>query len=324
MGGPGLAESPPMLRRVTLLLCLVPGAALAQTTTPGATTAAVASAATAPLPPAGLANRSNCADSTALSTWNIGTTITPVVANGDRWRLAVFSGSCDAANVPSAGGAATVFQDVVTNGSNTQFVTNLIPVATMASRSGVIDCAAANDVTIAICVYYIPGTGSTTAAQLASQGSFVFQLAKPPRPVITRVTPGDSQLAVSLVPGTTTSTETANTSISFSATCTPASGSGSSSTSGLSGAGTVTCGGLTNSVPYTVTALAFSRANNSSAVSDPAGPDGSTTPLPFLNFWQVYKDQGGVEQGGCSTGGVGALAPALALLGLLAVRRRRS
>lgn len=320
---PALQNRPPMLRRVTLLLCFVPGAALAQTTIPGVSTAAVATAAATPLPPAGYANRSNCADTTALSTWNVISTITPVVANGDKWRLAVFSGSCDTANIPSAGGAASVYQDVIATGT-IQSVTNVVPVATMATKSGVADCSAANDVTIAICVYYIPGAGSTATAQLASQGIFVFQLAKPPKPVITRVTPGDSQLAVSLVPGTVTSTETAITGISFSATCTPASGSGASSTSGLSGAGTVTCGGLTNSVPYTVTALAFSRANNSSPVSDTAGPDTSTTPLPFLNFWQVYKDQGGAEPGGCNTGGAGVLAPALALLGLLAVRRRRS
>jgi MYXO-CTERM domain-containing protein len=75
---------------------------------------------------------------------------------------------------------------------------------------------------------------------------------------------------------------------------------------------------------YTVTAQGFSQAGNAGFASAAAGPDASTTPLPFLNFWQVYKADGGVETGGCSTGQAGALAPALALLGLLAVRRRRS
>jgi uncharacterized protein (TIGR03382 family) len=311
-----------MLRRATLLLCLLPGAALAQTTV-GTPTAAVASATATPLPPAGYASRSNCADTTtAKATWNIASSITPTVANGDKWRLAVFSGSCDTANVPSAGGAASVYQDVLATGA-TQSLTNLVPVATMATKSGVLDCSAANDVTIAICVYFIPGSGSTTTAQLAAQGPFVFQLARPPPPTITKVTPGDSQLAVNVVPGTATATETATTSITYTATCTP-SGSGQASTGGPSGSGTIICSGLANSIAYTVTAQAFSLANNPSADSTAVGPGAATTPLPFQNFWEVYKGQGGAEQGGCSTGGAGALAPALALLGLLAVRRRRS
>jgi uncharacterized protein (TIGR03382 family) len=249
--------------------------------------------------------------------------VTPVVANGDKWRLAVFSGSCDSTNVPSAGGSASVYQDVVAAGA-TQTIT-LVPVATMATKSGVTSCTQASDVTVALCVYYIPGTGSTTAAGLAAQGSFVFQMAIPPRPVIGSVTPGDSQLTVAVGPGTTTANETATTSVTYTATCTPPNGSGlPAQTSSPGNAGNLLCGGLTNSTMYTVNAQAFSQAGNAGFASANAGPDASTTPLPFLSFWQVYKASGGVEAGGCSTGGAGALAPALALLGLLAVRRRRS
>ena len=141
---------------------------------------------------------------------------------------------------------------------------------------------------------------------------------------MTGVTPGDSQLSVSVAAGTATATETATRSVTYRVTCTPSAGGGAPSTGGPSNVGSVICAGLTNSTPYTVTAQASSQAGNSSAVSDVTGPNASTTPLPFLDFWQVYKDQGGVEQGGCSTGSAGALAPALVLLGLLAVRRRRS
>jgi MYXO-CTERM domain-containing protein len=317
MGGPGLAESPPMLRRATLLLCLLPGAALAQTTAGTCSALVTTQSAT------GVANRTDCASTSTNSTWTLTSGVTPVVANGDRWRLAVFSGSCDTANVPSAGGSASVFQDVTATGA-TQVIT-LVPVATMATRSGVSSCTQASDVTVAICVYYIPGTGSTTAAQLAAQGSFVFQMAIPPRPVIGKVTPGDTQLTVSVGPGSTTATETATTSITYTATCTPPPGSGlPTQTSAAGNAGNLLCGGLTNSTAYTVNTQGFSQAGNAGFFSASAGPDASTTPLPFLNFWQVYKSDGGVETGGCSTGGSGALVPALALLGLLAVRRRRS
>ena len=80
MGGPGLAESRPMLRRATLLLLLLPGIALGQTPWDGH--GAVSTQGTT-----GQANRADCASTTTLSTWNLVTTVTPVVANGDKWRL---------------------------------------------------------------------------------------------------------------------------------------------------------------------------------------------------------------------------------------------
>lgn len=314
MGGPGLAESPPMLRRATLLLCLLPGAALAQTTTPGTTSALVTTQGVS-----GLANQAECSSTTSTATWTIGSSVTPVIANGDRYRLgaATQGAGCTTSGTIPAG----ISQDLTATGA-TQVVTGVF-VTAMATTASVGSCTQAGDVTIALCVYYLPG-GSTTSWQLVSQGTFVFQLAVPPRPRINGVTPGDSQLSVAVVAGDPTATETATRSVTYRVTCTPSTGGGSPVTSGSSNVGSVICGGLTNSIAYTVTAQATSQAGNPGAVSDPAGPDASTTPLPFLDFWQVYKGQGGVEQGGCSTGGAGALAPALALLGLLAVRRRRS
>ena len=309
MGGPGLAESPPMLRRVTLLLCLVPGIALGQATLAGTVTAIVATQGTS-----GHANRAECGSIASTSTWNIsGTGVT--IAIGDRWRLATLiqGGNTGCSATPPAG-----VQDVVATGA-TQSIP-LVPVQTMGTAAPVGSCTQASDVPVWLCAYYLP-LGSTTNAQVV-QGTFTFQLAIPPRPVISRVTPGDTQLAVGVAPGTATATETATTGVTYTATCTPPASSGlPTRTSSAGNAGTLICSGLTNSIPYTVTAQGFSQANNPGAVSDASQP---VTPLPFLNFWQVYKDQGGVEQGGCSTGGAGGLAPALALLGLLAARRRRS
>ena len=313
MAGPCLAESRPMLRRATLVLLLLPGIALAQTTL-GTVTAQVTSTTQG----AGQANRDECASTTSLSTWNMVTTITPVVANGDRWRLGTVGTT---SGCTTSGGLPTgVHQDVVATGS-TQSIT-AVPVSTMATTAGVSSCTQANDVDINLCVYYLPG-GSTTGWQLAAQGTFTFQLAIPPVPTITGVTPGDSQLGVNVVPGTTTATETATRSVTYSVSCTPPAG-GTGVTGGPGNAGTIVCSGLTNGVPYTVTASGRSAAGNLGPLSAAFGPSSATTPLPFLNFWDVYKGDGGVEPGGCSTSGAGALAPVLALLGFLAVRRRRS
>jgi uncharacterized protein (TIGR03382 family) len=303
-----------MLRRATLLLCLLPGAALAQTTTPGTTSATVTTQGIADL-----ANQAECLSTTSTATWTIASSVTPVVANGDKYRLgaATQSAGCTSSGTIPAG----ISQDLLATGAR-QIVTGVF-VSAMASTASVGSCTQANDVPIALCVYYLPA-GSTTSWQLVSQGTFTFQLAVPPKPTINGVTPGDSQLSVAVVAGTATATETATKSVTYKVTCTPSTGGGAPVTSGASNVGSVVCGGLTNSIPYTVTAQASSQAGNPGAVSDVTGPDASTTPLPFLDFWQIYKDQGGVEQGGCSTGGAGMLAPALALLALLAVRRRRS
>ena len=303
-----------MLRRATLLLCLLPGAALAQIATPGTTSALVTTQGTT-----GLANQAECVSTTSTSTWTVASSVTPVIVNGDRYRLgaATQTTGCTTSGTVPAG----ISQDVTATGA-TQVIQGVF-VSAMATTASVGSCTQANDVPVVLCVYYLPG-GATTNWQLVSQGTFVFQLAIPPRPTINGVTPGDSQLSVSVAAGTATATETATRSVTYRVTCTPSAGGGSPSTGGPSNVGRVICAGLTNSTPYTVTAQASSQAGNSSAVSDVTGPNASTTPLPFLDFWQVYKDQGGVEQGGCSTGSAGALAPALVLLGLLAVRRRRS
>ena len=303
-----------MLRRATLLLCLLPAAVLAQTTVPGATTALVTTQGIS-----GVGNQAECGSTTSISNWTIASSVTPVIVNGDRYRLgaATQSTGCTTSGTVPAG----ISQDVLATGS-TQAV-NGVFVSAIATTASVGSCTQANDVPIVLCVYYLPA-GSTANWQLVSQGTFVFQLAVPPKPTISSVSPGDSQLSVSVAAGTATATETATRSVTYRITCTPAAGGGAPSTGGPSNVGSVVCGGLTNSTPYTVTAQASSQAGNLGAVSDVTGPNASTTPLPFLNFWQVYKDQGGVEQGGCSTSGAGALLPSLALLGLLAVRRRRS
>jgi len=308
MAGPALAESPPMLRRATLLLLLLPGFALGQTTIAGTVTASVTTQGVA-----GQANRVECDSATSTATWNIvATGVT--VSTGDKWRLATASSSGCGTTVPT-----TYIQDQLATGS-TQSISGVF-VRPMATGASVGSCTQVNDVQIALCAYYLPG-GVVPATVQVVTGTFNFQLAVPPKPVITGVSPGDGRLSVAVVPGTTTANETATSGVTFTVTCTPP-GGGTGITGGPGNAGNIVCSGLVNGTAYTVTAAGTSSAGNAGASSDAFGPSTSTTPLPFLNFWDVYKSDGGVEEGGCGTGGAGALAPALALLGLLAARRRR-
>lgn len=310
MGGPALAQSAPMLRRALLLSLLVPGFALGQNAITGTVTATVTVRATAGQTTATQANRADCASATSEATWLI-TATGGTIAAGDRWRLATASSTGCGTTVPT-----TFIRDQLATGLNQQ-----VPgvfVSAMATGAGVGSCTQANDVQVALCAYYLPGGQVPTNVQVAA-GSFTFQLAIPPAPNITGVSAGDGQLSVSVTPGTTTANETATTGVTYTVTCTPTTGGAASTRDGS--AGNIICSGLTNGVAYNVTATGNSNAGNVGATT---AASGSFTPLPFLSFWEVYKGDGGVEAGGCGTGGAGTFAPALALLGLLAARRRRS
>ena len=298
-----------MLRRATLLLCLLPGIALGQTILAGTVTASVTTQGIA-----SQANRTECASATSTATWNIAATGITISA-GDKWRLATL---VQAGNTGCAATAPAGVLDVIATGS-TQSIP-LVPVRAMGTAAPVGDCQGASDVPIWLCVYYLPGGVPPANAQVIQSSTFFnFQLAIPPKPDISGVSPGDGQLSVNVLPGRPTDIERATSSVTYTVTCTPEAG-GTAITGGPGNSGTIVCGNLTNGVAYTITATGLSAAGNTGPVSSSS----SGTPLPFLDFWQVYKGQKGLEQGGCSTGGAGALAPALALLALLAVRRRRS
>lgn len=75
--------------------------------------------------------------------------------------------------------------------------------------------------------------------------------------------------------------------------------------------------GLANGTDYDVFVTPFSIGGNPGTPSGPV----PGTPNPSADFWTVYKDRGGVEQGGCASGSGGVLA--LAAIGALAALRRR-
>lgn len=297
-----------MGRRIAILLLLAPEVALGQ----GAVTALVSTQTTA-----GIANRTDCASTTTSVTWNWTASGITTINSGDLYRLAAYNSACSTTTVPTAGSSNTVAPDLAATGLSQS--TNSVFVSSMASAGGVTNCSGPNDMSIYLCVYYVPASGTPS---LVSTGNFNFQLAIPPEPTINSVSPNDSSLTVNISPGTTDANHTATASISYTVTCAPESGSGGTST-GSGAAGNITCGGLTNFVVYNVTAYATSQAGNQGPTSATYPPGQATTPLPFEDFWQVYKGAGGVEQGGCGTGGSGALLPAGALATLWALRRRR-
>lgn len=294
--------------RAAFLLLLLPGAGLAQnvaTVTPT------------------YANRAGCASTTSTVRLSWVSATTP--ATGDVFRVAAYAGGTAAAcatTVPDAGSSATVASDI--NGPSATSSVEFF-LSKMASAASV-SCSAADDAPVMLCVYLVPLLPTATASLVAAK-RFDFWLAVPPAPVFYKVTPANSAINVQMRAGTATTTETAvGTDVNYTVVCTPPATGGNGPVQATGNATqTLSCGGLTNDVTYALTAYATSAAGkgNQGATVTYAGDPANATPLNFIGFWGTYQAAGGVEEGGCGTGGAGVLAPAAALLALLALRRRR-
>ncbi len=79
--------------------------------------------------------------------------------------------------------------------------------------------------------------------------------------------------------------------------------------------------GLENGQAYTVSVVAYDSSGTTSDRANVSAPSVSVvgTPQPVQDFFERYRQAGGKESGGCSTGAVSLIA----LLGLAALRRRR-
>lgn len=168
-----------------------------------------------------------------------------------------------------------------------------------------------------VCVFQA-GTQTSPLATASVQ----LDLVAPAAPANVSVSPGDSSLNVSWQLGSGSADAGASGSAnSFRVYYVPADGSSgerySTFTGGATTSGRVT--GLTNGVTYNVTVTALTIGSNESARSSPPVPG---TPVVINDFWRLYKNEGGQEQGGCATGAAGLAA--LAALAPLAWRRRRS
>ncbi len=168
------------------------------------------------------------------------------------------------------------------------------------------------------CVDYTPSSGAAVTA--AVTGNIKVDLARPPPPVASNPTPGDSALNVSWAAGSGNSTTgTAGTSSSYDVVVTSQANPADTRTKSVTGTTSTRVDGLTNGVAYDVVIYAFSPGGNQSDASNTV----TGTPVEVLDFWRLYRADGGRETGGCATG-AGGLAALLALVPLALRRRRRS
>ncbi len=158
-------------------------------------------------------------------------------------------------------------------------------------------------------------TGTTTSP--AATLNIPLDYAAPPAPVIRSVTPGDSALEVSWDDGTGSAEAGASGAAASYRVYWGGQGEALTRSERVTQSRSFRIGGLVNSVAYDVQVSALTSGGN----EGPRSALASGTPTFVYDFWRLYKQDGGEEQGGCGAGPGGLLA----LLGLLplALRPRR-
>src|SRR6266568_1493140 len=187
------------------------------------------------------------------------------------------------------------------------FVSNTSGCPTASSTSNIFFCV------------FAPGTQGTATAALAT-GSLKVDLLGPPAPTITSITPGDGALNVTWLNGAgSADAGTTGAATNYNIFAVPLDSSASEKlflkVTGGKMNGRIE--GLINDKEYSVTVTALTVGGNESPRSDPA----TGTPVIILDFWRLYQQANGREQGGCATGAAG-LTALLALAPLLWRRRR--
>lgn len=183
----------------------------------------------------------------------------------------------------------------------------------MVRAAGYDACDATSEKTIYLCVHWYDANGARNGW---AKGSVKLSLTVPAAPTGVSLTPGDSALNVRWSAGTGGAVDA--TDYSVVATTTDASDPAGTHAFGKTNDTTYRASGLVNGVTYSVVVYAYSKAGNQSAAS--AAVTG--TPLPVSDFWDVYRQRGGTEEGGCASGPAGALA-LLGTAALLALARRK-
>jgi hypothetical protein len=155
-------------------------------------------------------------------------------------------------------------------------------------------------------------------------GSIMLDLAAPPAPVANTPTPGDGALNVSWSQGSGSVDGGSGAANSFRVYCDESAnvadgGAISRKCADVSGQGTTKTRieGLRNGTEYAVEVVAVSQGGNESGRSNRV----FGTPVQIDDFWRLYQQDGGREQGGCAAGAGGLVA--LLALAPLAWRRRR-
>jgi MYXO-CTERM domain-containing protein len=185
------------------------------------------------------------------------------------------------------------------------------PTSVVAARAGRGGCDGAAEGDIEVCVQARSGTAKIGTAR----GVLRLSVTKPSTPTLNGAGPGERALVVDWDAPNAGLLESYEVQVSTDPTF---AGTAPVLTSGRVTATDHRFGGLENDVEYGVRVVAFSDADNP---SDPSNVV-TGTPLAVNDFFELYRQAGGVEQGGCASGAAGLLA----LLGvgtLLVVRRRR-
>lgn len=174
-------------------------------------------------------------------------------------------------------------------------------------------CNATSDQTIYLCVHWYDANGARNGW---ADGTVKLSLTVPATPTAVWITPGDSALNVAWSAGSGGAVDA--TQYSVVATTTDALDPAGTHSFGKTNDTSYRATGLVNGVTYSVVVYAYSKAGNPSAASAAV----SGTPLPVADFWDVYRQRGGTERGGCASGAGGALA-LLGTAALLALSRRK-
>jgi uncharacterized protein (TIGR03382 family) len=184
---------------------------------------------------------------------------------------------------------------------------------TMAAKANV-PCDTSNEGTnVFVCTHWYDSSGTTRKG--FAIGTFQVQVKIPGVPTNVTVTPGDGKLNVSWQAGIGETDSDHYVAEAFLHGTTQL--VATETTTGTS----ATITGLSNDGPtYDVDVIAYSVGGNPSAASAKVL---DVKPIPSADFWDVYKDRGGVEQGGCASGSAGTLA-LLGVASLVALRRRKS
>ena len=189
--------------------------------------------------------------------------------------------------------------------------------STLLQNAGIATCTSASTA-IFFCVF-TPGAQPSGTAALAT-GNLKVDLLTPPAPRITSISPGDGALNVSWQNGAgSADAGTTGAATNYNIFVVPVDNSLPEKLS-LNVTGGQTngrIGDLINDKEYSVRVSALTAGGNESPRSDPA----TGTPVVILDFWRLYQQDGGREQGGCATGAAG-LTALLALAPLLWRRRR--
>lgn len=214
--------------------------------------------------------------------------------------------------------AGLVAQFAVRSAVQQEFVSGTEISARTSSLAGTQVCANEGK-EVWVCAHWYDSNGTRSGY---ASGKFTVQLAAPARP---------TGVAVGSAPGSLTVRWTASTGGTIGAdhyiasaqplppgSDIPEPGAPTFTSSAVNGTGPVTISGLSDGTRYRVVVVAYSVGGNPSAESDPV----IGTPTPVDDFWKVYENAGGREQGGCGAGGAGPVA-LLAVAGLLAALRRR-